>query len=150
MPPKPKMHVNNRNHSYKNIANFKRCIKSIICNNVYYINNMILQFDFFMNNIINIFNKCFPIESTKINYKNRNPWINQNLKNDIKIRDKVLLLSRQIPTQENKDNYKKYKNIMRLFDILIRPILTFDCKIWGVGSYDEVTRSETQHNNAVC
>ena len=46
---------------------------------------MILQFDLFMNNIINIFNKCFPIESTKINYKNRNPWINQNLKNEIKI-----------------------------------------------------------------
>ena len=72
---------------------------------------MILQFDFFMNNIINIFNKCFPIESTKINYKNRDPWINQNLKNKIKIRDKLFLLSRQIPTQKNKDNYKKYKNV---------------------------------------
>ena len=72
---------------------------------------MILQFDFFINNIINIFNKCFPIESTKINYKNRNPWINQNLKNEIKIRDKLFLLSRQIPTQENNENYKKYKNM---------------------------------------
>ena len=91
MPPKPKTHVNKRNHNHKNIANFKRCIKSINWNNVYYINNMILQFDFFMNNIINIFDKCFPIESTKINYKNRNPWINQNLKNEIKIRDKLFL-----------------------------------------------------------
>ena len=72
---------------------------------------MILQFDFFMNNIINIFDKYFPIESTKINYKNRNPWINQNLKNEIKIRDKLFLLSRQIPTKKNKDNYKKYKNV---------------------------------------
>ena len=111
MPPKPKTHVNKRNHNHKNIANFKRCIKSINWNNVYYINNMILQFDFFMNNIINIFDKCFPIESTKINYKNRNPWINQNLKNEIKIRDKLFLLSRQIPTKKNKDNYKKYKNV---------------------------------------
>ena len=63
-------------------------------------------------NVINIFDKCFPIESTKINYKNRNPWINQNLKNEIKIRDKLFLLSRQIPTKKNKDNYKKYKNVI--------------------------------------
>ena len=102
MPPKPKTHVNKRNHNHKNIANFIRCIKSINWNNVYYINNMILQFDFFVNNIINIFDKCFPIEYTKINYKNRNPWINQNLKNKIKIRDKLFLLSRQIPTKKIK------------------------------------------------
>ena len=51
------------------------------------------------------------MESIKINYKNRNPWINKNLKNEIKIRDKLYLLSKQIPTQANKDNYKKYKNM---------------------------------------
>ena len=28
-----------------------------------------------------------------------------------KIRDKLYLLSKQIPTQSNKDNYKKYKNM---------------------------------------
>ena len=54
----------------KNIAKFKRCIKGINWNNVYYINNIILQFDICKNN------KCFPIESTKINYKNRNHWLN--------------------------------------------------------------------------
>ena len=30
--------------------------------------------------------------------------------------------------------------IMRLFDILIRPILTFDCEIWGVGNYDVIEK----------
>ena len=29
------------------------------------------------------------------------------MKNEIKIRDKLYLLSKQIPTQANKDNYKK-------------------------------------------
>ena len=29
---------------------------------------------------------------------------------------------------------------MRLFDILIRPILTFDCQIWGVGNYDVIEK----------
>ena len=31
-------------------------------------------------------------------------------------------------------------HIMRLFDILIRPILTFDCEIWGVGNYDVIEK----------
>ena len=31
-------------------------------------------------------------------------------------------------------------HIMRLFDILIRPILTLDCEIWGVGNYDVIEK----------
>ena len=89
----------------------KKLFNSINWNNIYNANNIALKFHCFMNNIINIFNQSFPIESIKINYQNRNPWINKNLKkNEIKIRDKLYLLSKQIPTQANKDNYKKYKN----------------------------------------
>ena len=33
------------------------------------------------------------------------------------------------------------EHIMRLFDILIRPILTFDCEIWGVENYDVIEKS---------
>ena len=107
--PKPNTHISKRSHSYKNIANFKRHINSINWSNIYNANNTALKFHYFMNNIINIFNQSFPIESIKINYQNRNPWINKKLKNEIKIRDKLYLLSKQIPTQANKDNYKKYK-----------------------------------------
>ena len=32
------------------------------------------------------------------------------------------------------------QQIMRLFDILIRPILTFDCEIWRVGNYDVIEK----------
>ena len=32
------------------------------------------------------------------------------------------------------------EHIMRLFDILIRPILTLDCEIWGVGNYDVIEK----------
>ena len=86
-------------------------MNSINWNHIY--NSIIIeiQFECFINNIINIFKQSCPIESIKINYKNRNPWINKNLKNEIKIRDKFYLLSKQIPTQANKDNYKKYKNM---------------------------------------
>ena len=46
----------------------------------------------------------------KLNYENRNPWINQTLKDEIKIRDKLFLLSRKYPTLENKQRYKQFKN----------------------------------------
>ena len=78
--PKPNTHISKRGHSYKNIANFKRHINSINWNNIYNANNIVLQYRCFMNNLINIFNQSFPIESIKINYQNRNPWINKNLK----------------------------------------------------------------------
>ena len=93
----------------KNIANFKKHMNSINWNHIYNSNTIELQFECFINNIINIFKQSFPIESIQINYKNRNPWINKNLKK--KIRDKLYLVSKRIPTRANKDNYKKYKNM---------------------------------------
>ena len=77
---KPKTHISKRCHSYKNIANFKKHMNIINCNHIYNSNTIEVQFECFINNIINIFNQSFPIESMKINYKNRNPWINKNLK----------------------------------------------------------------------
>ena len=75
--PKPKTHISKRCHSYKNIANFKKHMNSINWNHIYNSNIIEIQFECFINNIINIFKQSFPIESIKINYKNRNPWINK-------------------------------------------------------------------------
>ena len=43
----------------------------------------------------------FPIETIKLRYKNRNPWITQELKNDIKIRDRLYIILKNNPTPEN-------------------------------------------------
>ena len=86
-------------------------MNSINWNHIHNANSIELQFDCFINNIINIFFQSFPIESIKINYKIWIPWINKNLKKEIKIRDKLYFLSKRIPTRANKDNYKKYKNM---------------------------------------
>ena len=32
------------------------------------------------------------------------------------------------------------ENIMRSFDIIIRPILTFDCEVWGVANYHVIEK----------
>ena len=74
----------------KNIANFKKHMNSINWDLIYNANTIELQFDCFIHNILNIFNQSLSIESMKINYKNRNPWINKNLKNEIKIRENCI------------------------------------------------------------
>ena len=39
-----------------------------------------------------------------------NLWITQELKNDIKIRDRLYIIQKKNPTPENIINYKQYKN----------------------------------------
>ena len=62
-----------------------------------------------MDTIQQYFNVSFPLEKTKIRYKNRNPWITKELISDIKIRDALYKLKKMSPTPEKKI-YKMYKN----------------------------------------
>ena len=64
--PKPKTHICKRCHSYKNIAYFKKHMNSINWNHIYNSNTIEIQFECFINNIINIFKQSFPIESIKL------------------------------------------------------------------------------------
>ena len=81
-------------------------------NTIFNINGITPAFTLFMNMILETFYECFPVESIKISYKNRNPWINnQKLKNEIKVRDNLFLLNKNKPTQTNRDNYLKNKNL---------------------------------------
>ena len=50
------------------------------------------------------------MQTFKLKYKNRNPWINNELRNDIKLRDNLFQMKRKNPTPENIANYKKHKN----------------------------------------
>ena len=54
-------------------------------------------FSCFINTIISDYTckSCFPVQTIKLNYKNRNPWMNQSPRNDIKIRDNLYMLSRK-------------------------------------------------------
>ena len=67
-------------------------------------------FSCFINTIISDYKACFPVQSIKLNYKNRNPWINLSLRNDIKIRDNLYMLSRKNSTIDNIKIYKTFKN----------------------------------------
>ena len=85
-PPKPKAEITKRKHSSKNIALFRKQIKRSDWGSLYSNENIEAAFSIFIKTIVSTFQKCFPIEIIRLNHKNRNPWINQTLKDDIKKR----------------------------------------------------------------
>ena len=82
--PKPKTHITRRNHSNKNIALFRKLIKRNDWDSLYSTEKIETAFSVFNKTIVSTFQKCFLLEVIKLNHKNRNPWINQALKDDIK------------------------------------------------------------------
>ena len=74
--------------------------------------NIISDIILYMNIIFNTFYKCFPTASIKLNYKNRNPCINEKLNNDIKLRDNffdLLLLSTHSHDSGGESNLPAFK-----------------------------------------
>ena len=45
-----------------------------------------------------------------IKYDNKNPWLKKKLKADIVRREKLLIISKKIPTELNIQKYKSFKN----------------------------------------
>ena len=45
-----------------------------------------------------------------IQYDNKNPWISKKLKADNSLREKILIISKKIPTELNIQKYKSFKN----------------------------------------
>ena len=108
--PKPKTHITKRSHNEKNVASFKKHINqqnwdiSLSCD------SFNSAYSSFSNILILTYKLCFPLENIKINYKNRNPWINKTLRKEIEIRDKLFVISKKKPTTENIKKYKTFKN----------------------------------------
>ena len=53
-------------------------------------------------------NICFPLQKIKLGYKTRKPWLTQELKNMIKIKNKLCYKSKTNPDMES--TYKKFRN----------------------------------------
>ena len=53
---------------------------------------------------------CCPEKSVKITYRNRNPWINKSLKQDIAERENLLKIKTKDPSEENVSIIKRCRN----------------------------------------
>ena len=58
------------------------------------------------------FEKNFPTKRVKNTYKDRLPWLTEELKLDIKTKNVLYLRFKKHPTQINYDKYKLYRNIL--------------------------------------
>ena len=74
--PIKKTHIIKRNHNEQNKAMFRKRLKNTNWN--YNLNSNTITFSFtsFITKIISDYETCFPKQTTRINYRNRNPWIN--------------------------------------------------------------------------
>ena len=77
-----------------------------------------------MDTIQPYFNLSFPLDKTKIRYKNRNPWITEELKSDNKIRDTLYKLKKKSPTPENIYTYKYTKTLIYQNKDKLKEIIT--------------------------
>ena len=65
-------------------------------------------FTIFHSTICKFHNKCFPLQKIKLGYKTKKPWLTQELKNMIEIKNKLFYQSKSNPTKE--PIYKKFRN----------------------------------------
>ena len=67
-------------------------------------------FTYFATFIKDKYDKYFPLKKVKINYHNRNEWITDELRSEIVEREKLQKIKNRLPSKENIEKYKKYKN----------------------------------------
>ena len=67
------------------------------------------SFSCFHNTLKDLHDKHFPKCKIKVRYSNNKPWLSDDLKESIKIKNKLYYLSKKIPSVYNTENYKKNK-----------------------------------------
>ena len=99
-----------RNFCEKNKSLFKKSLKKEGWAGIYKYVSVQLAYSHFNNQLKTYFDHHFPIQQTKINYSNRNEWINKALKNEIIERERLFIYKKKYRTQENIDVYTKFRN----------------------------------------
>ena len=80
-----------RNFSNQNISKLKKTVRKHNWNEVYSAESAQPAFTIFFKIIKLSFSECCPIKKIKINYRNRHDWISNDLKNEIKEREKLYM-----------------------------------------------------------
>ena len=67
-------------------------------------------FSFFHTSLKQIFDSSFPLIRVKRKYRNRLPWLTEELKESIKVKNKLYRVQDRHPTSQNKVDYAAYRN----------------------------------------
>ena len=105
----PAEYVHKRIYSTKNFAKYKEMISTEDwLSSIMTSNDPQEAFTNFHSTLCKFHNKCFPLQKIKLGYKTRKPWLTQELKNIIKIKNKLFYQSKKNPDKEL--IYKKFRN----------------------------------------
>jgi hypothetical protein len=96
--------------SKSNIENFTNTLINYDWNCVTNIPDFTEAFSLFHTEYKGLYDKCFPLKVVRNGYKNRKCWLSEGLRNSIKIKNRLYVLSKQFPTAENLQKYKMYKS----------------------------------------
>ena len=101
--------VNKSDFRQKNISNFNKALKKYECDQIYS-NNYQNTFS----NFQSVYSKCFmnnfPMKTTKIQYKNRLPYITSGLRKSIQYKHILRHIYAKNPTDENKQKCRTFNN----------------------------------------
>ena len=106
--PQKDQKVIKRNYCQKNQNAFINELSEIDWTSLYTFDNVQLAYDLFHQNISRLFDKCFPKICIKPGYKTRKPWLSDELKENIKTKNKLYRISRKNPTLKNEILYKEF------------------------------------------
>ena len=63
------------------------------------------SFSHFHSEFLQLYDECFPVKICKHGYKTKTIWLNKS----IKVKNKLYIISKQIPSSENINQYRIYK-----------------------------------------
>ena len=95
-----------------NKSKFHKQISDTNWTSVLQCNDAQVAYTTFHNTFTHIFNECFPLKQYKLGYKNRKPWIPENIKKCIKKKNKMYWTSihKRAQDPEYQSRYRQYKN----------------------------------------
>ena len=107
------ININRRNYSYRNKVKFQESIASIDWTSVY--SNLDTQsaFSSFHRRLVDIHDKCFPLQKITTLYNTRKPWLTSSLRDAIRKKNKLYYKSIKINCLRLVNEYKLYRNTLK-------------------------------------
>ena len=102
-----------RNMSLNNYSSFYEDISKTDWSEVYNLNNCQRSFSLFYDKMKYQFDKSFPLKRIRKGYKNKLPWLTDDLRNSINHKNKLYVKSKKHDTAFNKIQYHEYKSSLQ-------------------------------------
>ena len=96
--------------SERNKISFRNAIANLDWDEMYHETDTQSAFSLFHSTFLKLYNVHFPEQKLKMKYNTRKMWLSQELKDAIKIKNKLYKCFIKIPTAYNETKYKSYRN----------------------------------------